>query len=66
VYFDGIVVGVGVVVTALLVGINNACIAVAWETVYESGLVVDVVAPDEVTVSQHRNIKPVPAVAVKV
>jgi hypothetical protein len=64
-FIFGVGVGVGSV-TVLLVGINNACRAVVWETAYESGLVVDVVGPFPVTISQHSNLKPVPAVAVKV
>ena len=65
---NSFIVGVGAVgsVTVLLVGMNIACMAVDWVTVYVSVVSVEVVPPTFPTITQHRNLKPVSAVAVKV
>ena len=60
-------VDVGVAVAAeVLLGMNTGCSPIGALIVYESGFVVLVVGPDAAPMIQHRNVKPVPAVAVKV
>ena len=57
---------VDAVAVVFVVGVNIASIAQSLEVMFNaSGLTVVVLAPDAVTVSQHRNWKPVPAAALK-
>ena len=52
-------------VVAFVLETKNACTAQALEvTLYDNGLAVEVVAPDDDATTHPRNVKPVPGVAV--